>query len=196
MRSSSFGLCVFFAALCVVFRFIPAHLPLNMRMWVIPPLAGFALFCGARMSWGMAAIFSLGAALLGDALLLLSRGWEPVPIVYLCLILNVVLGRVLVGANSRSWVRIFGTGGLAAIVFFLVTNFAAWVEKALPEYEHTFSGLLYAYGKGLEFLRLYPGSVFSELVWFPLMILAYDLVNKYTEAEAKDPIRADYIEKN
>lgn len=196
MRSYSLGLCLVFAALCVVFRFLPAHLPMEIRIWVIPPLAGFALLCGARLSWWMAPIFVLGAAMIGDAFLYLSRGWEPVPIVYLCLLLNLVLARLLVGPTSRNWFRIFGTGGLAAILFFLVTNFAAWVEKALPEYEYTFSGLMYAFGKGLEFLRLYPGSALSELVWFPLMILGYDLVNQYAEAQEKDPTRADYVEKN
>lgn len=177
MRGYPLLVIVLFSVLCVLFRFLPAHLPSEIRIWVIPPLMGFALFCGARLSWALGAACLFTSALVGDVLLYISRGWEPVPIVYLCLALNLLLGKTLVGgASNRNWFRIFGTGGLATLLFFLVTNFASWAAKALPEYEPTFSGLMYAYRKGLEFLRDYPGSTLSELVWFPAMIWTYDWV--------------------
>ena len=46
-----------------------------------------------------------------------------------------------------------------------MTNFAAWLEPALPEYSpRSLETLLLAYAKGLEFLRMQPGQLIGDLV--------------------------------
>jgi hypothetical protein len=72
-----------------------------------------------------------------------------------------LIGRVLLVRSQAIW-RI-AAGGLGSyIFFFLVTNGAAWLEPALPEYSpRTFGTLVLALENGLEFLRYRPGHILS-----------------------------------
>lgn len=71
---------------------------------------------------------------------------------------------------KESWLKLLGGGVLGAIVFYLVTNFAAWLQ--LPEYPKTLAGLIQALTVGTpgwphtwEFFRntLLSGGLFAGL---------------------------------
>ena len=71
---------------------------------------------------------------------------------------------------NESWLKLLGGGVLGAILFYLVTNFAAWLQ--LPEYPKTLSGLIQALTVGTpgwphtwEFFRntLLSGGLFTGL---------------------------------
>src|SRR5262249_6759881 len=103
----------------------------------------------------------LGCFLLSDAILYVRGHTPPNYLFYLCLGVSLLIGRGLLAHSQAIW-RIVAGGLGSYVFFFLVTNVAAWVEPALPEYEpHNFGTLLLALEKGLEFLRYRPGHILS-----------------------------------
>ncbi len=71
------------------------------------------------------------------------------PWVYGC-----VVAIALFGHAARSWKPVslvLGGGSIAAIVFFLATNFAVWVSGSM--YPHSLEGLIACYAAGLAFYR-------------------------------------------
>ena len=71
------------------------------------------------------------------------------PWVYGC-----VIAISLFGHAARSWkpvALVFGGGSIAAITFFLVTNFAVWISGSM--YPISFEGLIACYAAGLAFYR-------------------------------------------
>lgn len=74
--------------------------------------------------------------------------------------------------RKPSVLRLVVTSSLAAVVFFLVTNFGAWLHPAAP-YAKGLSGLMSSYEAGIPFFRNgLMGDVFFSLVLFG----AFDLV--------------------
>ena len=168
------------AGAAVLYRYAPygvqAYLP-----W---PLLALALFAGARLPAGLAVLIALGVQGATDLAFYLDRGWEADPPVYIALVLNVSLGRIVAG-RSPSVPRAVGAGALGYVVFFLVTNFGSWIASALPQYNpHTVGSLLLAYGEGLEFIRTRPGQAFGHLLCCGLIFHAHAVLAKaYFPAE-------------
>ena len=112
--------------------FVPGVLPYNFT-----PVEAIALFGGAYFSTArrLAFIVPLGAMLLSDAIIAASLSaqyfafwYQSAPAVYASIALTVLGGFALrhrVGA-----VRVAGYGFASAVLFFLVTNFAAWLFSA------------------------------------------------------------------
>lgn len=123
-----------------LFRFIP-HWP-NFT-----PIAAMALFGGAYLGRNyLAFIIPFAAMFLSDLLLGLHPGmWA----VYLAFGITVMIG-ILIRRNPR-FVSIFGASVTSSVIFFLLTNFAAWL--ASPYYPPTISGLMQSYVAGLAFLN-------------------------------------------
>ncbi|MEZ5043563.1 MAG: DUF6580 family putative transport protein [Saprospiraceae bacterium] len=95
--------------------------------------------------------------------------WVGNPIGYLCLGMIVVLGWFML--KKISTFRLVGTATLAAILFFLVTNFTAMLAD--PIYTKDFNGLLQSYIAGLPFFRntlagnlIYSAVLFGVYEWF------------------------------
>jgi hypothetical protein len=107
---------------------------------------------------------TFGVFLATDLVLYRASHYTPNYTFYLCLLFSLVLGRALL-VRSQNPARIAGgaLGGYA--FFFLVSNFAAWLEPAREYYRpHTFSTLMQAYWEGLVFLRMQPGHLVGDFV--------------------------------
>jgi hypothetical protein len=151
---------LFFASLVLiaaVSRWIP-HVP----NWT--PLLGLALFAGCRLkpTW-LAALVPLAAMLISD----IALGFhETVVAVYVSLALIAVLP--LAFAKTGAAIRVSSSlmmSGLAAIGFFMITNFGVWLSSGL--YAKTAAGLWTAYVMGLPFLAgTFASTVLSLFAFY------------------------------
>lgn len=111
------------------------------------PIAAMALFAGTYIEKKQYAFaIPLAAMFLSDIVIGFHAN---IPAVYLSFAITVLIGMAI-----RRWVTV-GTVLMAAIVssliFFLVTNFSAWLVS--PFYPQNFAGLIECYIAGLLFFR-------------------------------------------
>ena len=121
------------------------------RRWaVLVPLAGLFIsdLVLARLNGGLYASWFSGTGI-----------W----VVYLCIALTTVLGFALRGKVSGA--RVLGYSLLGSVLFFLVTNFGAWLSD--PMYPKTLGGLAAAYGAGIPFFQwTVLGTLFYAAILF------------------------------
>jgi hypothetical protein len=141
-------------ALLAMFRFVP-HPP------NVTPVAAMALFAGAYFSnRALALIIPLAAMVLSDVVLgFHSTVWY----VYAGVMLTVLIGSAL---QRFSILRVGVAAILASLLFFIITNFGAWLHHDM--YPQNIVGLLQSYIAGLPFLRnsLIANLIFSYLVFY------------------------------
>jgi hypothetical protein len=153
-----------------LFRFIP-HWP-NFT-----PIAAMALFGGAYIGRKhLAFLIPFAAMFLSDLILGLHKDmWA----VYLAFGLTVMIG-TLIRSNIR-FMTVAGAAVGSSVIFFLLTNFGAWL--ASPFYPQTFSGLMQSYIAGLAFfnngsygisffLNELTGAIFYSGLFFGVFALA------------------------
>ena len=133
-----FAVLVSLVALAVLSRLLP-H-PQN-----VTAIGGLAIFAGAmfrdrRLALGV----PLAALFLSDLAIELH---SHIPVVYASFAVSVLLGRWL--ATSRTVPGVAGATLLGAVQFFVVTNFACWVQF----YPHTLEGLAECYALGVPYFR-------------------------------------------
>lgn len=148
-------------AYAVLYRF----LPMETKALLLLPLGAMALYAGARVRpmW-LALVFSIGPLLLTDVIMNFTSHYPPNYAMYPVQALSMFLGRWLLSTSHNPW-RIAGGAVLGYAVFFLASNFVAWIETAREYYRpHTFQTLLLSYREGLEFLRQYPGQLYGDLI--------------------------------
>jgi small-conductance mechanosensitive channel len=130
------------------------------------PVAAMALFAGAFFSNRILAYFvPLAAMVLSDLVLgFHSTVWY----VYAGVVITVLIGGVL---KRISILRVSVAAIVASILFFLITNFGAWLHHGM--YPQNLNGLSQAYTAGLPFLRnsVLANLVFSYLVFYGLNAL-------------------------
>src|SRR5690242_19923633 len=101
------------------------------------PLDAVCLFSGARMRRWAAFLLPLAVMIISDAALAAFFGvpysMRGQAVVYAALMLNVVIGRSLLGSNSA--LRVGAAATLCSLQFFLTTNFAVWTASRI--YPHT-----------------------------------------------------------
>ncbi|MCB9185632.1 MAG: hypothetical protein H6601_02675 [Flavobacteriales bacterium] len=125
------------------------------------PVAAMALFGGAMFSKRVLAfIVPLTVMALSDAFL----GFHSSMIaVYAAFVLIVFIGRYV--SKNPSMVRALGGAVAGSVLFFLITNAAAW--WVLPEYTKDLSGLMTSYAAGLPFFRgTFAGDLLFTVVFF------------------------------
>jgi len=152
-------LALMLAALLVGYAILFRLMPFETRGWALWPFGALALYCGARLSAGTALLLTLGVVAITDLLLYQWSHIMPNYLFYAILGVTVLLGRGLLG-KSFAWWRV-GAGSIASYaMFFLLSNFVAWLEPALPQYEpRSFATLMLAYRNGLDFLRYQPAHL-------------------------------------
>ena len=126
------------------------------------PIAGIALFGGTYLGRKhLAFIIPFAAMLLSDMLL----GFHQTMLaVYASFALIVVIGFLL--QNRVGIITVLSASLLSSLIFFLVTNFAAWQSGMMP-YPMNFNGLIEAYIAGLPFLNNgILGDFFYNSVFF------------------------------
>ena len=163
-----FGLIITAAS----FRFLP-HWP-NFT-----PVAAMALFGGAYLErkW-MAFFVPLTAMLISDIFLGLHYSmWS----VYLAFSLTVMIGMQL--RSSATAGRVVTASVSSAVLFFLVTNFGAWLGS--PIYPQNFGGLITSYIAGLAFfhngslgLSFFLNDLVGTLFYSGIFFGAFSFVEK------------------
>ena len=136
------------------------------------PVEAIALFGGAYFMKRSAAIWvPLAAMLVSDLALGLVNGGiyseyffsAGFLLVYLCIALSSVVGFALRGRVTAF--RVAGYSLVGSLLFFLVTNFGAWLGS--PLYPPTGAGLMSAYAAGIPFFQnTVLGTLFYSVVLF------------------------------
>ena len=149
-----------------MFRLLP-HLP------NVSPVAAMALFGGAYFAdKKLAFIVPFAALLLSDLLLGLHN---TMIFVYAGFALTVVIGFMI---KNRVSVTNTAFAVLASsVLFFLLTNFGAWMMS--PLYAKTSEGLMQAYAAGIPFFQ---NSLIGNLVFAAIIFGGYHLLQKNVAA--------------
>ena len=144
-------------------------------------IGGLAIFAGAVFrDWRLALGLPLASLLLSDLAIGLH---SHVPVVYASFAVSVLIGRWL--ATSRTVAGVAGATLLGAIQFFVVTNFACYVEF----YPHTADGLAECYTLALPYFRSsLVGDFVSVGALFGLVWVAETAAPAIRERSALSPI--------
>jgi hypothetical protein len=178
------GLAIFAVALVVAMTVAFQFASDANKVWNLSVVGALALFAAARLGGGYAVVFTLGAVALKDVCLYaLTNWWEPAPAVFVGFALYIALGYAFL-RNTESPLRIGGIAVGASLLFFFVTNFAAWVEQALP-YGYSLEGLWNCMVAGIPFAR---GTFFGDLVFTGALFGAHAALSRaYFPAERVAP---------
>jgi hypothetical protein len=139
------------------------------------PALAIALFAGAMLPSRMAFIVPILAMAASDVALGYAIDWTT-PVVYGSLMAAVGIGLWL--GTRRTWARTLLAALGGSVMFFVVTNFAAWLGP-LHLYPQTFDGLVQCYVLALPFFRQ---SLLGDLVWTAALFGIYDLTAAWLEA--------------
>lgn len=142
----------------IAFTRILPH-PLN-----VTPVAAIALFGGAMfINRAMAFAVPLLAMLVSDFFIgFHSTMWA----VYVAFAITVMLGFAVKEKNSP--LKIAGASITGSVLFFLITNFAAWYGDVF--YTQDFAGLMTSYAAGIPFFR---NSVLGDLFFNAVLFGGY-----------------------
>ena len=134
------------------------------------PMIAIAIFSGAMIkNKYMAAALPLSAMLLSDILI----GFHSmIPAVYLSIVLAIFAGRMI--KNNKNVLNIAGGSLISAVLFFLITNFAAWL--VFGNYTKDLAGLIHAYQMGIPFFR---NTLLSTGIFSTALFGAYALAEKF-----------------
>ncbi len=139
--------------------------------WNFSPILALSLFGGALYaSRRLVYLVPLATYLLGDVGIWIVTGradwalYAGQPVVYLAVALVATCGFLMRG--KRSWGRLAGSGLLAAVGFFIVTNFAVWASGGGLRYPMNLAGLVDCYVQAIPFFR---NSLVSMAVFLPLL---------------------------
>ena len=168
-----FGLAIGLILLAVAGRLIP-H-PDNFT-----PIMAVALFAGATLSPRIAYVVPLAALMVSD--LLLGFPLDSMALaVYGCLFASVGIGQWL--AKRRTWTRTGFAAVAGSLVFYLVTNFAGWLQPH-SLYAHTVDGLLQGYAMAIPFFR---NSLAGDLFWTALLFGLYEVAYSWLKSARAKP---------
>jgi len=148
------------------------------------PVEAVALFGGAYFAskrWAL--IVPLIGLLVSDIVLAAINGgayatWfgnAGIALVYLCIALSTVLGFGLRGKVSGA--RVLGFSLLGSVLFFVVTNFGAWLYEGM--YPKTLAGLGAAYVAGIPFFQW---TVLGTLFYAALLFGGFALLRQRVPA--------------
>lgn len=130
------------------------------------PVAAIALFGGAMFSnRSLAFAIPIGIMLISDVFIGLHSSMFAV---YAALILVVLIGRFI--SAKPTMLKALGAGLVGSVLFFLITNAAAWL--VLPEYTKDVAGLINSYVAGLPFFR---GTLAGDLLFTTVFFGSFKL---------------------
>ena len=122
----------------------------------------------------MAILLPIGAMVLSDMVLSFVYGVASLvaqPVVYLCIVATVVIGRFVKGRASAVNVAIAATA--SSIVFYAVTNFAEWAFTY--RYSKSLDGLIACYAAAIPFFR---NSFAGDMIFTAILFGAFALLQK------------------
>ena len=137
------------------------------------PLGAMAILSGAMIKDLRLSIFiPVAAMLISDALIGFHSS---ILYVYAAVIIMAVLSRICLIKYTVT--RLAGTAVAASVVFYIVTNFGAWLSHDM--YPHTLNGLGQAYVAGIPFFR---NTLLSNLMFTAIGFTALVFVPKISTA--------------
>ncbi len=142
----------------IALRFIP-HAP-NFT-----PVTAIALFGGVYLSRKHAILLPLALMMISDVFIGLH---DTLLFTWGSFILIAVIG--LWVKQHKSPAVILGTSVLSSVVFFLITNFGAWLS---PLYPNTYEGLVNCFMLAIPFFRT---TLASSLLYSVVLFGSYELV--------------------
>lgn len=144
------------------------------------PIMAMAIFGGAYFSDKKTAYLVPFAAMLFSDIFLGFHAsmWA----VYLSFGIGVFLGSRYI--KQKSFTRITVLSFVSAVIFYLLTNFSAWLS--FGNYPHTLAGLFQCYFMGLPFFSYTPFELFGFTLLGDLMY-AYVLFGAFSLAEKRLP---------
>jgi hypothetical protein len=146
--------------------------------WNFSPVEAIALFGGAYFaSRSLAVLVPLLALLASDLVLSLIHGGAYATyfastsfwLVYACIALSSVLGFGLRGKVNG--VRVLGYSLAGSVLFFVMTNFGAWIGSSM--YPQNAAGLMAAYIAGIPFFQ---GTLLGTLFFSALLFGGFSLL--------------------
>jgi hypothetical protein len=177
------------AAITAVYAALYRFVPYEQQAFLLWPFGALALYAGARLRLWHALLLVFAVQVLTDVNFYFAKGYGISKTTYLSFGLFVLLGVAVRPVLRRHWATAAAGVGGASIVgyvlFFLITNTAAWLGNARPYYEpHTFQTLMQAYAEGLEFLRTRPGEFIGNPLCVEVVFGAHALLARaYFPAE-------------
>jgi hypothetical protein len=145
------------------------------------PVEAMALFAGAHFaSRRWAFVVPLAGLFLSDLVLAAINGGEyatwfggaGIWMVYLCIALTTALGLAMRGRVGAG--RVLGYSLLGSVLFFVVTNFGAWLFQPVQTlYPSTVAGLVAAYVAGIPFFQW---TVLGTLAYAALLFGGFALL--------------------
>jgi uncharacterized protein DUF6580 len=148
---------------------LAAVLRIAPHPWNLAPIGAMALFSGAMVKdRRLAFLFPLLALFAGDVFIGLHK---LIPIVYASFLINVFIGRFL--EDNRTVARIGGATFLAALQFFVITNFAVWAF--LGSFPFTPAGLVTCYVNGLP---LFWNTLAGDALYATLLFGGFALAER------------------
>jgi hypothetical protein len=154
----------------------------------VTPIAAMALFGGAYFrDWKIAFSLPLAAMLLSDLVLGFGvygmASMKSQPVVYLCMLLTVGIGRLI---QTRRSVPTIASATLASsLMFYFVTNFAVWAFDSL--YPKTWDGLMACYIAAIPFFR---NSLFGDAFFAIVLFGGFAILERFWVSlrEAEEPL--------
>jgi len=167
-------------SLPILFKVLPAE----AQPWNLSILGALGLFVAARLSFTQAFLFVALALVAKDAAVYASRGWEPDPLSWVFFLSYLVMGRLLLRRTDFP-LRIGAAAFGASVVFYLVSNFAVWLQPVVL-YEDSLAGLVNCYVAAIPFYR---GTIIGDLLFSGVLFGAHAVLSQaYYPAERVVPI--------
>ena len=154
----------------------------------VTPIAAMALFGGAYFrDWKIAFLLPLAAMLLSDLVLGFGvygmASMKSEPVVYLCMLLTVGIGRLI--RIRRSATKIAFATLASSLIFYFVTNFAVWTFDSL--YPKTWDGLSACYTAAIPFFR---NSLIGDIFFAVVLFGGFAVLERFWVSlrEAREPL--------
>ena len=116
--------------------------------------------------------------------------------VYVAFAITILLGIYAKNRNSNSGLGLLPFAVLSSVMFFLITNFGAWLYD--PIYVKDLSGLISSYIAGLAF---YKQAIFGNMALNHLLATSFFTVlfswswSKYSQLGAKKTLEVEFVKK-
>ena len=136
------------------------------------PVIALALFSGVYLKRSYAVIVPVLLMMVSDLFL----GWHDT-ILYTWGSMALISGLGIWLKNHKTPRSIITLSAASSIIFFLITNFGAWLSL----YPHTPEGLMTSYIAALPFFR---NELLSTLIYGALLFWAYELITRRVKGTA------------
>ena len=179
--------------LVILLGLMAASIPLigePYRPYNFAAFGALGLFAAGRLNLFMAFLLCIGGKVLSDSFNYAAFSFQPD---YLPMWKYVLPFAVypLCGWMLKRTANPFAIGGmslLASGLFFLISNFGAWLQPEL-KYPQTFAGLMQCYAAGLPFIK---GTLLGDVFITGGFFAAHAYLAKfYFPAEAVKPVRVE-----